>query len=116
MGDRCTGACCKKMPLPYSPERMAWFYRAWRNQIKGAVDVNDIHLLWPMVRFTGETRDTEIEGKTETRWLYDCAHQSENGDCGIYEDRPEMCRNYPYRNKCERSECQWEAATDGRTG
>jgi Fe-S-cluster containining protein len=29
---------------------------------------------------------------------YTCRHLTEDGDCGIYETRPGMCRDYPYRN------------------
>jgi Fe-S-cluster containining protein len=33
--------------------------------------------------------------------LYRCKHWNETtGLCGIYEDRPDMCRDYPYRGAC----------------
>lgn len=36
-------------------------------------------------------------------------------NCGAYENRPSMCRDYPYGNKREHGEkCAWDAAREGR--
>jgi Fe-S-cluster containining protein len=41
---------------------------------------------------------TENSGSGE---LYKCRHWDEvTGLCGIYEDRPQMCRDYPYTQPC----------------
>lgn len=38
---------------------------------------------------------------------YTCRHLEANGDCGIYETRPQMCRNYPNGTACERIGCTY---------
>lgn len=37
---------------------------------------------------------------------YTCKHHQTNGDCGIYQDRPSMCRNFPYGRPCESASCE----------
>jgi Fe-S-cluster containining protein len=37
--------------------------------------------------------------------FYGCRHVKLNGDCGIYETRPEMCRRYPNGDLCEFEDC-----------
>jgi Fe-S-cluster containining protein len=42
-------------------------------------------------------------------FLYDCRNQLPGGDCGIYESRPFMCRNYPTDPAgCQRPDCTSE--------
>lgn len=36
---------------------------------------------------------------------YGCRHIQLNGDCGIYETRPEMCRKYPNGTSCGFEDC-----------
>ena len=36
---------------------------------------------------------------------YSCKNQLPNGDCGIYEKRPHMCRHYPNGRRCEYVMC-----------
>lgn len=36
---------------------------------------------------------------------FTCKHLQENGDCGIYLNRPGMCSRYPYEKMCEWSNC-----------
>lgn len=36
---------------------------------------------------------------------FDCRMLDTNGDCMIYESRPEMCRNYPDWGPCQRIGC-----------
>lgn len=38
--------------------------------------------------------------------LYTCRHWDEDtGLCGVYEDRPRMCRDYPYARACDHDDC-----------
>jgi len=50
---------------------------------------------------------------------FTCRHLQPNGDCGNYEDRPGMCREYPYYgHACEYADCcdtrLREERTEGR--
>lgn len=36
---------------------------------------------------------------------YGCRHIQLNGDCGIYETRPDMCRRYPNGSPCQFEGC-----------
>jgi len=38
--------------------------------------------------------------------FYSCKHLKSNGDCGIYKDRPGMCRKYPGDKLCEYPDCE----------
>ncbi len=42
---------------------------------------------------------------TRTGYLYNCKHHLDNGDCGIYPERPWMCSEYPYGKVCTRDGC-----------
>lgn len=114
MGDRCTGHCCRAFTLPRSPEELAEGYRAWLHQVPGANLVHDIHLIYPMVRHLRLYHAGEVapDGKVvdQDRHYYRCVHVAENGDCGIYADRPDMCRSYPDGNPCTYAACTWDAA------
>lgn len=112
MGERCTGDCCRSFPLGHSPEEMAANYRAWRSKGKGPI-INDIFLIWPMIRHLGffDKNPTAPEkGSTSGEHYYSCIHLNDFGDCGIYEDRPAMCRDYPYGIKCQYPGCEWDDA------
>jgi Fe-S-cluster containining protein len=110
MGDRCTGHCCRKFPLSFPPCQIADNYGAWmRGEPKDhfGIDIlTDIHLVAPAVRFTGES----YTGDNGDRWLYSCIHLTDNRDCGIYDMRPAMCRDYPYGRKCQQEGCTWDYA------
>lgn len=48
------------------------------------------------------------------RTLYTCRHLLTSGDCGIYETRPVMCRDFPYGRACPHGEaCAWDGAREG---
>jgi Fe-S-cluster containining protein len=40
---------------------------------------------------------------------YRCKNLQPNGDCGIYDTRPDMCRDYPYGRPCKIEGCTWDA-------
>lgn len=44
--------------------------------------------------------------------FYTCRNLKPNGDCGIYDTRPRMCRDYPYGSPCRYTDC---ASTCART-
>lgn len=91
--------------MEYTHAELKLAYEAWISGKKmffkepGGLPVNiprDIHLLYPMlVPAAGEKR-------------FNCKHQSKNGDCSIYDIRPQMCRDYPYGKVCPRKSCTME--------
>ncbi len=128
--DRCTGHCCRCLPIPYSPEELWQAYRNWRagsNAIRmGGIQTDripiptDIDLIAPMLVYLGEfdkppsrkvkLTDAQLLGKRTTAHYYRCKHLDEKtGDCTIYPFRPKMCRDYPYEGSCNYAACTWEA-------
>jgi Fe-S-cluster containining protein len=55
----------------------------------------------------------EIVSRTsgESLHWYTCTKLQPNGDCGIYETRPLLCREFPYNNPCPYKACEWEPET-----
>jgi Fe-S-cluster containining protein len=52
---------------------------------------------------------TSTYGDGEKSFLYTCRHHdTETGDCRIYETRPMMCSEYPYGNECAIEGCTAE--------
>ncbi|MDA1017025.1 MAG: YkgJ family cysteine cluster protein [Planctomycetota bacterium] len=81
--DHCTAKCCRYFALP----------------IETPTDWADFdHIRWYMIH--GNV-SIFVEGDT---WylmvLADCKHLLDDNRCGIYHDRPQICRNYTTEN-CE---------------
>ena len=93
---RCTGHCCRAFPLPFGPEELA--AKAWGYQ--------DGEQIAAMAIYLGQ-----LEGPPEPHCslgpahYYTCKNLQDNGDCGIYDDRPQMCRGYPYGGQCGYTAC-----------
>ena len=120
-GKRCKGHCCKLFFLNYSPEELWTAYGEWvalqEDKRPGGRIINrEIYLVAPMVRLEevfkpGETDPMGVVCK-KTSYFYSCAHQNDNGDCGIYQHRPVMCVNYPYGKRCVYDGCTYEEAEE----
>lgn len=128
--DRCTGACCERLPIPISPHELQASYWAWQRggeQVRfdgGKNDpiFQDIHLIAPMLVYLGEfdkppnqyINDTDEVllngGKFDhTRHYYRCKHfDPKKKICTIYDMRPAMCRSYPNGNECNYTACTWK--------
>lgn len=106
--DRCTGHCCREMPIPISPEDL----EEERQKLEhGGVSRwqsgEHLHELLAGLR-------TEAREDGTPRFLYSCRfHDQATGNCLNYEERPPMCQDYPYGRACHRQDCTWEA---GRLG
>lgn len=113
MGDRCSGNCCTKFNLPYGPDTLWRMYDQWVES-KTPPLVNDIHIIAPMVKYLGYVSGADmIEGAGDGHY-YTCKHHdTKTGNCGIYERRPAMCRDYPYGRSCHYTACTWD---DGKAG
>ena len=110
----CKGFCCDDIGLFTSPLTLKNSYHRWliwhgkvhyeqekRMMIsydEGKSPIfEDIHLTYPMLIFTHKNNihpDGEIINEVSI-YHYKCKHHLNNGDCGIYEERPMMCRTFP---------------------
>ena len=102
MADRCTGHCCRAFVLHgWTYEKIQEAYTAWREQRSGATWPNDIWLIAPMIR------QNPVEAGHDP--TFSCIHLQANGDCGIYNIRPQVCREYPNNRGCCFEGCTWDA-------
>jgi Fe-S-cluster containining protein len=101
MSDRCTGHCCKRFTLPYSPEELV----AYKDRLL------ESDVVVPMVTFleVSTLHADGIDYPDAPRWWYTCKNLLPDGNCGIYETRPRMCWDYPYESTCQYVDCTWEA-------
>lgn len=92
---RCTGHCCDPVYLDHAaldlatdpkrnpwPEDLAWAlqlrFRRWEQPIAGS----------------------------DVRATFDCPHyERATGNCGVYDDRPPVCRDYPHGRPCTTPGC-----------
>ena len=93
---RCTGHCCRGFSLEYplkvvreeaEKERRDSSYKSF---IPKLLTIDD--MLIPLGVFRGQE-------------LFTCKHLSTTGDCGIYESRPQMCRDFPGPRPCPYKNC-----------
>ena len=82
---RCSGHCCRSFSIPYKLEELEEKQVAIRD---GAMIID---MLIPLE-----------DGK------FTCRHIADNGDCSIYENRPDMCSKYPYGDRCSYQGCTLE--------
>ena len=88
---------------------------------------DEIHLIYPMLIPLGRMKQnpeklivTESmrqspgweESDDQGVDFFTCKHLSPEGNCTIYEIRPNMCRRYGVRRDCEFEDCTWEGHTD----
>ena len=136
--DRCVGHCCKRFPLPFSPDeiqRRALEFLRWADTAArlgtARPDRADMDLVQiaSMVIPLGSEPEADVarrhgyaDGKTSSGvegrvYFYTCRNLLPNGDCAIYALRPRMCSEYPYGRPCEhRDACASLAAREGRCG
>jgi Fe-S-cluster containining protein len=111
---RCTGKCCRKFTMSASYERIQQMYQDWKKYGGGnsRVPMNDVHIVALMLVPLGE--DThDIDGVPFVhgpQMMYTCKHfDKDKGDCTIYAERPQMCREYPYLSHCRYEGCTYVA-------
>jgi Fe-S-cluster containining protein len=116
----CSGACCAAFPL--SPSNNAGFppmtarARLWIDQ--GIVDGLDIlAMVLPVDHEQARDRIVAVTGDegghvNPEREYFRCVHWDETTRlCTNYEDRPEMCRAFPYGKQCEYGcDADWDHA------
>lgn len=110
--------------LPLSPDELwASFRTAQKGKDSTPLDMshpkrpnhslyNDIEVIAPMVIYLGYKKYpvqlVRPPEKPEKVHLYTCKHLgAKTNNCTIYEHRPLMCRDYPYRSFCNYNACTW---------
>jgi Fe-S-cluster containining protein len=88
---RCTGHCCKRFAIEHSYAELQADYAAWQRDPASA-RIPDVEKIAPMVIPLTSSRDG-------AEHVYACKNLRSNGDCGIYEVRPRMCRDFPTRDE-----------------
>jgi Fe-S-cluster containining protein len=112
---RCSGQCCRILPLTFSPEKLKAAYDAKVNGEDGFTfegnwyfELADVLTIYPMLRHVGHVEaGGKIPGRAITRacHLYACSHHQADGNCEIYQDRPAMCRAFPNGGACPYEGC-----------
>lgn len=124
---RCGGDCCRRFTLPWGPGQLRAAFTTWRDSNGRASTwfdpvagvsvpmIADIGQIAPMLRWLGRSAVgvTGVRGDAVADW-YTCSNLTPGGECGIYPDRPRMCRGYPYGRPCIYPGCASEAARCGR--
>lgn len=108
MGDRCTGHCCERFYLPWTPAEL-------KRRAKDHPDDKQLNQVAEMVIFLeyGTNKHSLRPGQHFGNW-YTCKNfDTKTRGCTIYETRPDMCREYPYSEPCDYNVCEWD---DGRNG
>lgn len=94
---RCIGHCCDSFWLPLSPMEIGYQQkRAFLG--KSRWNQSDMLKIADMVIFQ---RPHEVKGFRYTCKFWDKA----SGNCTNYENRPTMCKDYPYGTACKYKGC-----------
>lgn len=103
MSDRtCSGKCCAVFTystplekLRENPEK----YRDGKFLADMLIELTPEEAMARAERF-------DIPMAPPTKPVYTCRHWDEETRlCGVYEERPRMCRDYPYARACDHDEC-----------
>jgi len=103
---RCTGHCCRRFTVSAPLEEI---------QRRRNADVCPPGETW--IQDGDKLAEMLIPLETTTRedgstayWFTCKHHDATSGDCTDYENRPRMCREYPYGRDCLYDECTMEAS------
>lgn len=103
--NRCTGHCCKKFYLPLTPDQIKEELELSKTRPPRFQDFAKIAaMVIPIEPTTGMT-GAPLRAE-DVNHYYTCIHYDEqSGDCKNYEDRPTMCKDYPYGRPCNVVDC-----------
>lgn len=96
---RCTGHCCRVIHVGVGASRREIEEIAIREGSREAWFIVD--MLRPLV---GDDPKGTGRWFTEADRRYTCRH-FDGVNCTAYEERPDMCRNYPYGRPCPEDGC-----------
>lgn len=100
-----TGRCCETVLLTLSPRQLKAYYMNWVNG-GPPPELFEVWLIYPML--AGRARG-KLVVENRTFYVYGPCKNLEFelkggvalGKCSIHEDRPAMCRSYPYGHGVE---------------
>lgn len=87
------GRCCRKLHLNevYPDKTSALAF--WR---ESGTPLHALVLMasWGFPFMPVEAHEFEVDGKPARTFSYSCGELRVDGRCGVYEDRPQLCRDY----------------------
>ena len=90
---QCSGKCCERITLGKGLTRPEFIGRVIRNYAQDGLQI------------LGMLKDTDDPV------VFECKNfDTETRKCTDYENRPRMCREYPYGNKCNKEGCEYKDA------
>lgn len=92
---RCVGDCCRCFSLEFPLQKVSEEYQKFKVDPASAT-IPNVDIIHDMLIPLGKVRGQEI---------FTCKHLGANGDCGIYETRPKMCRDFPGPDPCKYRNC-----------
>ncbi len=122
---RCTGHCCRRVIIQFSPYELARCVQALKEgkntflldsgkehrhsyTLEEFTKVNDM-VIWLGTSDVDPADGAKLltkEGQPRFEHNYTCKHHDPvSGDCLNYENRPNMCSQYPYKRSCMYTEC-----------
>jgi len=95
MCERCGGCCCsfRGLNISYGTYEDQSFASYLREQVDFPEVDGEITRAWELVRQDKRVPDMTWYDTGETL-LFECNHLTDDGKCGIYEDRPAMCQRF----------------------
>jgi Fe-S-cluster containining protein len=124
----CTGKCCSVFNYTVTPDELRKRSEGregyWADQDRFLADMlvelTPEEAVERSVRFGVQDPTPEIDlvkWATDYGPLYTCRHWDEETRlCTVYEDRPDMCRDYPYNRACQHDcDCSFRSPTHIRT-
>jgi Fe-S-cluster containining protein len=92
----CSGNCCQRFYLDYKPKEID----LWENK-KDAPEHRDAMFIKDMLIYIEDYKDDTGNPNYKGAW-YTCKHWDKSTKlCTVYEQRPSMCRDFPYGKKCQ---------------
>ena len=114
MSSRCTGHCCRRFYLPLSPTQIKGEAALVRLGGRSRFNPTEIAKIADMVILVDQTpkpnNDSEYNRYHDDSvgYFYTCKHHNKDtGDCMNYENRPNLCRDYPYGGSCAFKGCTY---------
>lgn len=116
----CGGHCCRRFLLPLCPEVLEAHGNAeletaadWSKDwpLPGKRYQEDV----PLVAGMAIPLEPASKSNPAGPWWYACKNLDGRGLCRIYEDRPQLCRGYPYGRRCEHPACRLPMASASLT-
>jgi Fe-S-cluster containining protein len=121
MSDRCTGQCCEEFALMMgtSAEEIDFKLRTFVH-FDGEFIADMLIPLRPLIAGAkmpnGEIVTIEQAPDGPKGWVFTCKHFDRfSRSCAVYNNRPLMCRDFPYGKPCEHgSRCEWDKGRAGK--